>query len=614
MPGSLGTTLALSSLALVLSACTKPSAASFDAPAGSAFEASSAVAPPGDALASTMLRDGQASLDAARDAAKRASPTQEELFEEAKQQIAKAEAEAKEKKPDCAKIVDLLDVSFAKVGPEMLAEDRPVFAAFAACAEKTQRWRLLRAVANAIVAGDPAQKTTYFLPRALLGLTQYDTAARLSSATLRLWPKEGEAYTTGALASTRLEDWEATKKEADQALLVQRQKGLSDEISVQGHLFKAEALLHLGKIEESSHELDLAKKVKSADEAEVTRLRERNDVVKSSGLILEADLPDEVPLGIYPLLVKSPPLTGGLATLRVASIDKPVTVRVEVSLAGVADPVGKSVTVVKGRPQTLRLTPALSATFKPKDLKEGAKHDLAYKVTSQDGTVLYEQSRSVTVLPTDEMPQALQVHGIDEKLVPELVAFWITPAAKPVVEVVEAAKKRAPSGQFTGTQGPTLPQVKALWDELRERGFTFVRDPSIDTEAKRSHATRLPGDVIASSGGHSLEGTVLFASLLEAIGLDVVVVRVPGHAFVGWLPSKEDRAVKESMSVAVQSPVGSAFFLETTMVGGAPADAAVLRGAAELVDAVTKKVLEDGRGSLVRLGAMRKLGLVPQPE
>src|SRR5271169_6769458 len=107
-----------------------------------------------------------------------------------------------------------------------------------------------------------------------------------------------------------------------------------------------------------------------------------------------------------------------------------------------------------------------------------------------------------------------------------------------------------------------MPQVKALWDELRERGFKFVRDPTIDSETKRAHEVRLPADVIASSGGHALEGSVLFAALLEAIGLDVVVVRVPGHAFVGWLPSKEDRATPETMKVAVKSPAGSAFFLE----------------------------------------------------
>jgi hypothetical protein len=83
---------------------------------------------------------------------------------------------------------------------------------------------------------------------------------------------------------------------------------------------------------------------------------------------------------------------------------------------------------------------------------------------------------------------------------------------------------------------------------------------------------------------------------------------------VGWLPSKPDHAAADAMSVAVQSPAGSAFFLETTMVNEGPGDAAVLRGDAEFVDVVTKKVLEDGRGSFLRLAALRKLGIAPRSE
>jgi tetratricopeptide (TPR) repeat protein len=624
MPGSLGRTtvalrcaptVALSALLFAVPSCSKSSAGAapdgHSIPTGEATGVGSSTkeAP----LPEAQPREAQPS-DGPR-AAPKASPTPEALLAEAKQRVEKASVEAREKKHDCDKIVDLLDVSFAMVGPPMLEEDRPAFATFALCAEKAQRWRLLRAVTNAIIAGDSAQKTTYYLPRALIGLAQYETAARLSAVALKLWPKEGEAYTTGALASTRIEDWESTKKEADQALLVQHQKGLSDEINAQAHVFKAEALLHLGKVEESSKELEIAKKAKGADVDAISKLRDRNDVVKSSGLILDADLPPDVPLAVYPFFAKSLASTGGLVNLRLASLaDKPVTVRIEVSLAGVADGIGKSFTVAKGRPQTVRLTPPLSPSFKAKELKQAAKHELAYKVTSAEGQVIYEQSRSVEVLPLVELPEALVVQGRDEKLLPELVGVWITPAAKPVQDLVEAAKKRAPSGEFTGTLAATMPQVKAIWDELRERGFSFVRDTSIDSEAKGSCAVHLPADVIAATSGHALEGTVLFASLLEAIGLDVVVVRVPGHAFVGWLPSKTDRAAPESMKVAVASPAGSAFFLETTLVGGAPSDAAVLAGAAELVDAETKKEFEDGRGSLVRLMTLRKMGLVPQSE
>jgi tetratricopeptide (TPR) repeat protein len=596
--------------ALALFACKKPGSVPSDAQALAAETSLSAAE--ASTAADTAAPDAEPA-EAAREKVARKSRTQEELFDEATQHVRAAETEAKEKKPDCDKIVDLLDVSFATVGPAMSTEDRPVFGTFAACARKTQRWRLLRALANTISAGDAAQKTTYYLPRALLGLAQYDLAARLSSAALRQWPKEGEAYLTGALASTRIEDWEACLKESDQALLVQRQKGLSDEISAQAHMFKGEALLHQGKLEDSSKELDISKKVKASDQA--TKFRERNDIVKSSGVLLDADLPDEVPLGIYPLLLKAIPFTGGLVTLRFANTsDKPVALRVEVSLADVAEPVGKSITIVKGRRETLRLTPPLRADFKAEALKAGAKHALAYKVTTADGQVLYEETRNVAVLPHDEMPLALQMHQIDDKPSPELAGAWITPNAKPVVAILEAAKKRIPGGKLDGKEALTLPQVKAVWDELRERGFSFVREPSIDSESTRSHPAHLPAEVIDARGGHALEGTLLFASLLEAMGLDVMLVRVPGHVFLGWQPSKADHGAPEAMNVAVQSPAGSAFFLETTMVGDSPSDAAVLRGDAELVDAATKKVLDDGRGSFLRLSALRKLGIAPQVE
>jgi hypothetical protein len=598
-------------LFLVFFACKRPGDVRADAHSGPLL------ATPSDAaLALDGTPDGAPgveSLEAAGASTRAKARTQEEVFDEATQHIGAAEAEARAKKPDCDKIAELLDVAFATVGPEMSADEKPVFALFAACALKSQRWRLLRAVANAIILGDAAQKTTYYLPRALVGLAQYDAANRLSSASLRSWPKEGEAYTTGALASARVEDWEACSKEAEQALLVQRQKGLSDEVSAQAHILKGEALLHQNKLELSSKELDLAMKINAS--RQVAKLRDRNDVVKSSGLLADADLPDEIPLGIYPLFMKSLPITGSVVTLRLSNTaNKPISVRVEVTLAGVAEPIGKMVTVLGGRRETLRLSPPLRADFKPDTVHAEVKHDLAYKVSLEDGQVLYGETRSVAVLPPDELPLELGLHQIDDKLTPELAAAWITPAAKSVLTLLDAVKKRAPAGQLASKDGQTLPQVKAVWDELRERGFAFVRDPSMDSEARRCHPVRLPSEVIVARGGSALEGSLLFATLLEAIGLDALLVRIPGHVLVGWLPSKSDHAAADAMSVAVPSPAGSAFFLETTMVSDGPADAAVLRGDAELVDAVTKKTLEDGRGSFLRLSLLRKLGILSRTE
>ena len=67
-----------------------------------------------------------------------------------------------------------------------------------------------------------------------------------------------------------------------------------------------------------------------------------------------------------------------------------------------------------------------------------------------------------------------------------------------------AAKKRLPRGiAFAGEQQPTRPQVKALWEELRARGFSYVNDPRVFIPAGWAQRTRLPADVLRSTNAQS---------------------------------------------------------------------------------------------------------------
>jgi hypothetical protein len=565
------------------------------------------------ALTSAAVTDagGEAGL---LDAGPKEAPkalTQEEVLAMATADVQAAAAEAKEKKPDCDKIVDKLDVSFDIVMPKMEADDRAVFSVYATCAKKRERWRLLQQVASAMIDGEPAYKQSWQMTRALAGLGQYDAAARLGASILRLWPKEAEVYTSAALASSRIEDWENVGKQADQGTAIAR-KGGSDEISALAHMWRGLAFLHKGKVDEGIHELDVAKKLSSSDE--IARLRDRADVVKNTGIILDADLPDHVYLGVAHLYPKNVTPLGPTATLRLYNIgDKPLQVHAEVTLSGVADPLGKSVTLYKGVRQVLKLTPTLKADLKIDSVKDTQAADVGYKITNvADGSVLYEETRKTTVEPRDRLPTFLRVHDGDNKPVRELAAAWVTPTAKAVALVLDAAKKRVPGAQFTGTEGPTFPQVLAVWDELRARGVSFVRDPGVDSEGTHMQIARLPADVLAAGSGNALEGSLVFAALLEAIGLDVILVNVPGHAFIGWFPSSADRGTG-AMKSAVTSPMGKVFFLETTMVKAGPADAAVLRGDAEYVERASARSFADGRASALQLSKIRKAGVLPQP-
>jgi hypothetical protein len=49
-----------------------------------------------------------------------------------------------------------------------------------------------------------------------------------------------------------------------------------------------------------------------------------------------------------------------------------------------------------------------------------------------------------------------------------------------------------------------------------------------------------------------VDGTVLFASLLKAIGIDPVLIRVPGHMFLGFYVNRKHTKME---------------FLETTLLG-----------------------------------------------
>ncbi len=97
-------------------------------------------------------------------------------------------------------------------------------------------------------------------------------------------------------------------------------------------------------------------------------------------------------------------------------------------------------------------------------------------------------------------------------------------------------------------------QVYALWNVLQRRNFKYssVSTTSLSSNIVYSQRVRTLDESFNNSQINCVDGTVLFASLLRAIEIDPILVRVPGHMFVGYYLDKKHKQ-KE--------------FLETTMVG-----------------------------------------------
>jgi hypothetical protein len=179
---------------------------------------------------------------------------------------------------------------------------------------------------------------------------------------------------------------------------------------------------------------------------------------------------------------------------------------------------------------------------------------------------------------------------------------WVTPNSPAIEQFLTAAKARAPQQSFGGRYSASLPQVKAMFDELKSTGVTYVSDPTIFSQFDRVQRTRLPKQVLASRSAQCLEGSLTFASLMESIGLEPFIVLVPGHVFVGWEPTEKDYR-------SSRSP----FFLETTMVGSNSFEEALATADVEVRRNQPFGDSKDGKAFALKISDLRKEGVTPQP-
>jgi hypothetical protein len=146
---------------------------------------------------------------------------------------------------------------------------------------------------------------------------------------------------------------------------------------------------------------------------------------------------------------------------------------------------------------------------------------------------------------------------------------WVTPYAEAVQDCVRRAAGLCEARMIYGYQGKgrdaVTEQVKALYAALREAEITYVNSV-IDYGAgpgQQTQRTRLPRESLAGKRANCIDGSVLFASLLEGASLNAALVIVPGHAFVAWeaWPASDDWR-----------------YLETTLIGTADFDDACRSG------------------------------------
>lgn len=190
---------------------------------------------------------------------------------------------------------------------------------------------------------------------------------------------------------------------------------------------------------------------------------------------------------------------------------------------------------------------------------------LKYEVVQVEGskrTTLKRGTETVKLLPRDMIVWALddQRSGMQYDLA-NLLGAWVSPTdvGGELDRVRGAAKKYHPDGVLVGMQANTTiasqtAQVKALFEYLgTDEGIRYVNHAFAYDYNQGGQRVLPPETVLKTKSGNCIDLTVLMASLLEGLGINALIMLMPGHAFLGWgKPYNTDE-----MDV-----------LECTMVGG----------------------------------------------
>lgn len=233
-------------------------------------------------------------------------------------------------------------------------------------------------------------------------------------------------------------------------------------------------------------------------------------------------------------------------------------VQVEVPEIGVAGEI-ETVASTDGKPRSL--VPRLSwSQARLASIAQPLSTDAVFRMFV-DGTLVGEERRPVRVRAANDAP--LRVCKAPDQCTDYgvFMAAFVNENHPAIDGILRAALDipAMPLKAWTGTQGSAedvLKQVWAIWYLFQRNKVTYSSITTVsDTRADLYSQTVRPlGQTLRTAQANCIDGTAVFASVLRKIGIEPLIVLVPGHAFLGFFTDSQQT-----------QPV----FLETTMLNDA---------------------------------------------
>lgn len=167
------------------------------------------------------------------------------------------------------------------------------------------------------------------------------------------------------------------------------------------------------------------------------------------------------------------------------------------------------------------------------ELTEKLSGDIILSIYSNDN-ILFVKNYNVDILAYD------QWNGIGT--LPEMIAAFVTPNHPEISKVIQVASKILESWtgnpSFDAYQSLNPDRVKkqmgAIFESIASLGIVYCSPPaSFENEGQR---IRMCDTIFSQKLATCVDMAILYASCIEAIGLNPLLIVINGHAFVGaWL-------------------------------------------------------------------------------
>lgn len=223
----------------------------------------------------------------------------------------------------------------------------------------------------------------------------------------------------------------------------------------------------------------------------------------------------------------------------------------------------------------------------------------AYALENDHEILFYSTSEPTTLHPVQV--NGWELEGVQNKN--WWLGVWVTPNMDSIPTILNELKKKLPEGVVKVYQlyseDETIAEsskrvVKAVYEVLQERKITYLQNNGAGSNGQKIN---YPIEVLRSRDGLCIETTILFASILEALGMQPFIVQTPGHAFLGWRTEKNGNTLD---------------FVETTLLGGeSPFAYANKSGIDKYNEQVEADNFKTGAASLIDIQAVREYGIMP---